>query len=198
MGQWVYTGTVHLNTRLLWHLFFSSDVSVCFNFFIILLLVPLWQSSWRVGHVAVCFHSLLPQLTLHYTWSVQGRWKGRKGANCKEFFWGRLRLIHLLGVHLLTDFAIGKLAMKNGCFWASYSGWQLLTVQPFNSIITFHSLWGAVSATTQLYFSFLVGLICFLIHKQLILKRWWGDTACFSSGDEGSLCVQRQLWSSEW
>lgn len=47
----------------------------------------------------------------------------------------------------------------------------LLTMQPFNSIITFHSLWGAVSTTIQLYFSFLAGLICFLIHKQLILKR---------------------------
>lgn len=43
-------------------------------------------------------------------------------------------------------------------------------MQPFNSVITFHSLRGAASTAIQLCFSFLAALICSLIHKQLMLK----------------------------
>lgn len=190
VGQWVYIGTVHLNTYF--DTCFSSDVSVCFNFLPIPLLVVLWQHSWRFGCVAGCFQRPLPHHKVTATDSslhvaCPRKMKGEQGSKLGGNFGGRL--IHLLGVHLLAGFAVSKLAMKNGSFWASYSVWQLLTMQPFNSIITFHSLWGAVSTTIQLYFSFLAGLICFLIHKQLILKRWCCKTAYFDSGNKRSLCV---------
>lgn len=73
------------------------------------------------------------------------RWKGSKARG--EFGGG----CNLVGVHL-PGFAVSKLAVKNGPVWGSRSVWQLLTMQPFNSIITFLSLWGAVSGTIPLYF----------------------------------------------
>lgn len=68
--------------------------------------------------------------------------------------------------------------------WVSSCVWQLLTMQPFNSIITSCSLWGTVSTTIQLYFSFLAALICFLtiiikkvmLWNGLFLQRLWKVT----------------------
>lgn len=73
--------------------------------------------------------------------------------------------INFPGVNWVVDFAVGKLAVKNGSFQVSFSVWQLLTMQPFNSIIIFHSHWGTVRATIQLYFTSLAALICFLINN---------------------------------
>lgn len=114
VGQWVYSGTDHLNTRLLWHLFFLWCQRLlplsCF------FLSPLWCSLLHYGRAPKCLHMELAalkgcchiiklwQLLADYTWSVQGRWKG-----------GKLQGIFFLGEGKIKSFTKSSFAHSFCC-----------------------------------------------------------------------------------
>lgn len=161
-------GTVPLALRALGHLLMSVSIILLHFYWYIFFFCSFicGIAPWRWA-VAVCF-----QAAAHHKVTVlDGLWFDW-GSKERRWGWGTElegsgggKWIHFPGVNWNEIHDVSKLAVKNGSFRVSYSVWQLLTMQPFNSIIIFHSRWGAVRTTVQLYFPSLAALIYFLINN---------------------------------